>query len=242
MRRSHGGAAHNDVLVGFGGSAIDGINAAARGSNLRLQGQIAGHAPGAKGAHGVDAILRDIDADAVLMADGHIAGVVQRIAIFILHSRTGSPDGVGVGLGDAHAGNGGVALGQIHADGCAGYIVINDTGGSASSGGVGHLLGEVQLTPGDKDDLTGDIDALVIRRVAQLIQEDVLPFRAGAVLGGVHGGQLVIVGSSFGVDHVPACCLEAGADHAGVVHRGHSEGVGVGSGRAASVEIDIFGV
>ena len=74
-----------------------------RGGNLRLQGQVAGDAPGAEGAHGVDAILGDIDADAIFMADGHIAGVVQRIAVSILHSRAGSPDGVGVGLGDAHA-------------------------------------------------------------------------------------------------------------------------------------------
>ena len=135
-----------------------------------------------------------------------------------------------------------IALRQIHADGCAGYIIINDTGSGTGVGGVGQLLGEVQLTTGDKDDLAGDIDALVIRGVAQLIQEDVLPFRAGAVRGGVHGGQRRIIIQRLRVDHIPACCLEAGADHAGVVHGGNGEGVGVSAGRAAGVEIDILGI
>ena len=192
MGRSHGGTAHDDILVGFRGSAVDGIDIAAGSSNLRLQSQVAGDTPGAEGAHGVDAILREVDANACLVADGHLASVVQRVPIRILPRSAGCPNGIGVGLGDAHAGDVRIALGQIHANGCARYIIINDTGSSAS-GGVGQLLGEVKLTPGDKDDFAGDIDALVILRVAQLIQEDVLPFRASAVLGGVHGGQRRII-------------------------------------------------
>ena len=193
MGRSHGGTAHDDILVGFRGSAVDGIDIAAGSSNLRLQSQVAGDTPGAEGAHGVDAILREVDANACLVADGHFACVVQRVPIPILPRSAGCPNGIGVGLGDTHAGDVRIALGQIHANGCARYIIINDTGSSASIGGVGQLLGEVKLTPGDKDDFAGDIDALVILRVAQLIQEDVLPFRASAVLGGVHGGQRRII-------------------------------------------------
>ena len=242
VRRGHGGAAHDHILVGSGRCTVDGVDIAAGGGDLGLQAQVAGDAPGAEIAHGIDTILREVDAGAHLVADGHGAGVVQRRSGLILHRGTGGPDGLGVRLGNAHAGNPGIALGQVHIDGCSSHVIINHADCRTGSVGVGQLLGEGDLTAGYEHNLAGDVNSLVVLRIAQAVQEDIGNLGAGAILRAVQRGQLRIVVQRLGVDHVPPGGQEAVAGHAGVVHGGHGEGVGICTGGAAGVEVHILGI
>ena len=153
MRRSHGGAAHLHILVGLSGSAINRVDVAAGGSSLRLQGQRTGNAPGAEGTHAK--ILR------VDHTRGNIVGNGQGPSVNTLaHCSASFANGIRVPLGDGHTGNGGGAVGQVHAEGPGG-VIVDYAGGSVGISRIIQLDREVDLASGHKNHLASHIQAII---------------------------------------------------------------------------------
>ena len=232
LGRGHGGAGHGLILVraaaGNVVGAPDGIDRAAGGGDLGLQGQAAGNAPGAEIAHVV--ILRAIQTHALFAADGDAAG---QVAALIPGS---CPDGGGIRLGDAHHGGGIVQAGQIHAV-QTGLIVVDDHAHRAAAQGVVGLLRKIQGAAGDQDDLSGDVDAAVFLGIAQTVQEDIPILGAVQVQALVQAGKgRVAIAQILAVEVILTAHGEIVAHGAVVVHGGHGEGILIGAGRAHGVE------
>ena len=163
IRRRHGGTAHVAVL----GEGQRGIDAAAGGSDLRLQGQRRQGAPGGEVAHGHGALFGLGDGEGLFLGGFH-------------H--------LAVGQADAHGGDLVVIHGHVQQIAVA--VVIDDAARSAGGGGVELLLLEGQAAAHDHGDLAGDVQALVIGGVAGVGHHDVF-IGFGAVIAQQQGGEVV---------------------------------------------------
>ena len=236
LGRRHGGAGHGlvGIVVGVRAvalvGAVDGVDAAAGGGDLRLQLQAAGDAPGGEVAHGV--VIGVVVHGADTVGNGHRAGGI----LAVLRLGGSRPDGQAVRLGDGHAGRGLGVAGEIHVDG-AGGVVVNHGGNGAGVDGVRRLVGEGDAAALDEDHLAGDVDALKVAGIAgNTGRQDhilLLPLQGG------EGGVLV---AGLGVAHQAAAHGEVAAGEAVVIHGGDCQGVGEGAGGAVGLHGDIVGV
>ena len=163
IRRGHGGAAHVAVL----GEGQRGIDAAAGGGDLRLQGQGRQGAPGGEVAHGHGALFGLGDGEGLFLGGFH-------------H--------LAVGQADAHGGDLVVIHGHVQQIAVA--VVIDDAARSAGRGGIELLLLEGQAAAHDHGDLAGDVQALVIGGVAGVGHHDVF-IGPGAVIAQQQGSEVV---------------------------------------------------
>ena len=163
IRRRHGGTAHVAVL----GEGQRGIDAAAGGGDLRLQGQRRQGAPGGEVAHGHGALFGLGDGEGLFLGGFH-------------H--------LAVGQADAHGGDLVVIHGHVQQIAVA--VVIDDAARSTGRGGIELLLLEGQAAAHDHGDLAGDVQALVIGGVAGVGHHDVL-IGPGAVIAQQQGGEVV---------------------------------------------------
>ena len=241
MGRCHGSTGHHLVLIGSGAQAVDRIDLAAGGGDLRLNGQAAGGTPGGKIAHGgVLYIFTVIDVKAG--GDFH-RGRVQAVFIFVAQGE----DGLGVFHGQSAAGYGGGGAFDGTAE-RAGDVVVDQHSGGAG-GGCNFMLGrEVDVVPaGNQDHLAGKIIAVEIRKTAGV--DPVVGLRsAGKQGGGISQEHYVVGGTcSIGVQRCPGQIHPVGRhfnggfprtakegfvfpDGAHVVYAGNGEGVGEGTG------------
>ena len=163
IRRRHGGTAHVAVL----GEGQRGIDAAAGGGDLRLQGQRRQGAPGGEVAHSHGALFGLGDGEGLFLGGFH-------------H--------LAVGQADAHGGDLVVIHGHVQQIAVA--VVIDDAARSAGRGGIELLLLEGQAAAHDHGDLAGDVQALVIGGVAGVGHHDVF-IGPGAVIAQQQGGEVV---------------------------------------------------
>ena len=137
-----------------------GINAAARGCNLRLQRQIPRYAPRTEGAHGNDA-AGCLQIRCHTAGNHHAAGVAPRRIL----DRLGQN---GFHLVLPHGDTGQLA-GQGHVDG-TGLIVVNDGAGCTGIHGMLLLIREVHAAaPGNQHNFSRHIQRReILRRAAVL--------------------------------------------------------------------------
>ena len=237
LGRCHGSTGHQFVLIGFRYSAVDGVDIAAGCGNFRLQGQITGDAPGGECAHGVIGGVFHIGGSRTL--HGQLASVVLHTVFRGGRLRILS-DHLALLHGDDDAGSLFVVAGEHHIDACN-LIVINDGSDGAMVDSNLCLVGKIDFATGHKDDLTGDIDAFVIRIHTDTVDEDILIFRALAI--GVHGGHRLIPATiAIAVADVDASNLDGRTYIAVVFHGSDGKGIGKGAGRTGSLEVDILNV
>ena len=242
----HRGAAHDLILIRLPDSAVDGVDVAAGGGDIGLQGQVAGNTEGAEGAHGLVGGAVVIAGEG--SADGQLAGAVGNAALGLLLGADGC-DGSTGGLGDGDHGHGVVDAVQVGED-HARLVVVDQKGGSTGLGGDVGLLVVVKLAPGADGDLAGQVDAGVIGGIAQARDVDELMLGAGAVGGTVQGGQGVVavavaglgVGQGLGVAEDLAVHHDAAADGAVIVHGGNGHEAGEGAGGADGVQVHVLAV
>ena len=218
----HGRAALGGVAVIHGG----GLDVAAGGGDVGLQGQLRGHAPGGEVAH---------------LAGGgviHLAGGGgNRQLPFTLRQ---GHQVLAVRLGDGGAGQ--VIAIHSHVDHTGLVVVNHDAGGS---GRLGRCLLDlvVHAAPGHQSDLARDVQPLIVLALAEVRNHHIgalLP-RQGAEGGGivrhaVHG--LVLHGVVVG--HLPLTHGEVeGVDGLGLLHAGNGQGLAVtgGAGHRAVVRV-----
>ena len=221
---SHGGTGH--ILVAA--AVHQGVDVAAGSGDLRLHGQRTGHAPGGEAAHGV--------VDAVVMlggnaaADGDLTGVIEGISGIILDGRGVLLQEIGIGQGDGHGGLGLGVVRQIHID--LALVVVGDNGGNGSCGhGVLGLHIEGDGSTVADSDLSGQN---VLHGLEVLggtggvhIDELMLPGDGG------DGGIRVVAGAGVGIEDLMVVGFHVGIGDTVVVHGGHGQGIGVGSGGTA---------
>ena len=256
LRRSHGGAGHQLVLVVTAGEAAggvvvtkDGIDRAAGGQDLGLHNQSAGHAEGGEGGH-IDGIGDLGDEDLKIGADGHGAGVVQHVASFILDRLGVSLDGVAVGLQDGDSRRMVGIVGEVHADG-AGSVVDDDHRHSAlrhsrvglGKEGGGAAVADRNLAGDDfgaqSEEGVASLADVVVVVHAGAVNEDVLVLLA--VVGNACHGVVAIAGG-FGVEHMPIAKQQRHTGLTNVVDGSNRQGVGEGAGAAAGGEVVVVDV
>ena len=237
----HGGAGH-ELVAGAGGiHAVDGVDVAAGSRDLRLQLQIAGHTPGGEAADGLELGIVIVAGDGAHHGDD--AGVVGLAAVGGPHLAHPA-DILGVVLGDGDHGNGVFQTCQVHVD-HAGLVVVYHHGGRAQSGGVVGLLQEGDLAAADEDDPAGHLDARVVFGISEALQEHKAIVGAGGLHGGVQGGEghisvlHIAVTQGFQVAKGVLACDQVAGEIAVIVHGGHSQGIGVGTGSTAGGEVHI---
>ena len=215
---------------------IDGINAAAGSGDIRLQAQVAGDAPGGERAHG-EILRAGVGGDHGLIQE-ELARVVgaARLGLY-----TGGVllDPLALFLGDGDGGLSIVVIAQIHME-AAGFVVVHHQSLGAVIVGFVGLIGEGNLAPAYKDNLSGYINALVVGGRTGSIQQHIVVLRTGLVLGGIQGQQLVAIVAGLDVGKHPAADLEHMSHCTIVVHRGHRQGGGIAAGGAAGVKAHVI--
>ena len=221
--------------------APDRVDAAAGGGDLRLQGQVAGNAPGAEVAHG--GILGH-DAGSHLVGDLHLAGVIGHTVLLRLGGR--SHDSPALSLGDGHDGDIGVVPGQVHGDAAA-LVVDDDHAGSTLRGGGIGLRKEGGAAAGAHGDLALNEVLAKCHKGVTFLAHVVIVAHAGAIhqdevqLAGDGGHGLVAVAGGLGVEYrlIAAVEVDRRAGHTNVVDGGDGQGVVIGSGAAAGGEVHV---
>ena len=236
LGRGHGGAGHGLVGLAALHGAVDGVDAAAGGGDLRLHLQAAGNAPGGEVADIV--ILAMVDLGPDVLRHREAALIIGRIVALLL--RRGLQNGA-VRLADADAGRGAVVAGEVHGKGAVG-IVIDDDGRSSRLGAAGGLVGKVDGAAGADQHLAGEIHALVLQ-----IHE--IPLRAVAadedIVQGLprQGGEGPVLGAgALGEEDAAAVHRQVIAGNAVVVGGSHREGIGVAAGAAVGLQADIVSI
>ena len=231
----HGGAGVVHVSIAGGDLTVDGVDIAAGGSDLGLQLQIARNAPGAEGAHGG---LAADDRCGDLVGDIHGAHVDT---LCVLNS--GGSQEITVDLGHGNGRAGACVIGQVHADSAL-DIVVDDASGETGIGCVVGLLGEIDLTTGDRQDgLAGITDGSGCG-CCILGRTDAVHQHVGAVhaADGVQTLGVRIVGNAAGVVQLLTGHLDVVVGGADVVHGGHGQGVGGGAGSADDGEVHVIAI
>ena len=233
LRGGHGGTGHR-LISGVAGMsafavmrAVDGVDAAARSGDLRLELQRARNTPGAEGAHGV--MIGAIDHRADALVDGHGAGRIRRI----LSLCGGVPDRQAVSHRDGDARSGLAIVGQVHVDN-AGCVVVNDGCDRACVDRVLALHIEGDAAALHEHDLTGHVDAFIVFGIAgDACGQDDIVMRTGQRF------QLGVGIIGLVPEHVLVTNGEVAAGEAVVVNGSHRQRVGEGSGRAVHLHGDI---
>ena len=243
MRRSHGGAAHELILVGAAVyiavgvliGAVYGVDAAAGRGDLRLHDERAGNAPGAEVAdRGI--LARTAPAGGYRIRHLHGAGVIGDAA--------GGPargvdlDRIGVSQRDGDHREFTLVVIQGHADRPA-LIVGHDQALGAVIDRIVALIREVDTAAVDDDDLVGEAHGTVDRAVVGLVARRVDIDVAIAPCDRGHRGALAAVGIE---DVLTAVEDQRHAGVADVVGGGHTEAVDEGTGGTAGVPADVLGV
>ena len=216
----HGGAAHQAV----GAVVHGGVDVAAGGGDVRLQGQGGGDAPGGEVAHLVGGVAGD---EGLVRAHGE-----GQVGVLL---QSGEDVGA-VCHGDGGTGHGDGAVRHVHDDGAA-LIVVHQAGHSPSVLGVLALLGEGDDAALHQSDFAGHVHGGEVLHSAGAGHGYHL---IGGVGQGVQGcvdaaatvliGDLIVVAHSDVVGHV-----------VGVLHTGHRQGVGVGAGVAQHAVVRVGG-
>ena len=220
--RGHGRAALGGVAVIHGG----GLDVAARGGDVGLQGQFRGHTPGGEVAHLAGGGILHLAGD----------GGDRQLPLSLCQG----DKVLAVRLGDGGAGQ--VIAIHSHVDHTGLVVVDHDAGGS---GRLGRCLLDlvVHAAPGHQSDLARNVQALIVLALAEVRNHHIgalLP-RQGAEGGGivrhaVHG--LVLHGVVVG--HLPLPHGEVeGVDGLGLLHAGNGQGLAVtgGAGHRAVVRV-----
>ena len=247
LRRGHGGTGHELILgvsSGVAGAAlvlmvaVQGLDASAGRSDLGLEGQRTGHAPGGEVAHLVVSERRrlgsgvDLDGAGII---GNAAGGGRRVirADHVAHALLDARNGAGVGIAlNRHAAQapGGVVDDQ-HALGARlerGIRLHREVGGTAVAQrdlAVDHALDRVELVVGGRIVRTGggvagavDVNELIRARDA---------------------GQLGAGGARHVVLDVHVAEMHQRRSGAGVVDGGDGEGIVEGTGGTAGHEVHV---
>ncbi|CDB30749.1 unknown [Firmicutes bacterium CAG:137] len=185
--------------------------------------------------------VRNVGFDLAL--NGDFAGIIGHAAVCGGGSGV-LPDYVSTGLGDEYAGSFLIVTSQDHIDG-ARLVVIDYSGDGAHVHSYVGLICEVGLTTGDKDNLTGDVDARIVFLKSDGIQEYIVVLRAFS--GGVQGGHGIVpagasLASTITIAEGAAPYLKRGTHRPIVVHRCHSKRIGVSTGGTGCLEIHILNV
>ena len=233
LRGGHGGTGHR-LISGVAGMsafavmrAVDGVDAAARSGDLRLELQRARNTPGAEGAHGV--MIGAIDHRADALVDGHGAGRIR----LILRLCGGIPDRQAVSHRDGDARSGLGIVGQVHVDN-AGCVVVNDGCDRACVDRVLALQIEGDAAALYEHDLAGHVDAFIVFGIAgDACGQDDIVMRTGQRF------QLGVGIIGLVPEHVHVTNGEVAAGEAVVVNGSHRQRVGEGSGRAVHLHGDI---
>ena len=116
----------------------------------------------------------------------------------------------------------------------AGGIIVNHGGGCPQRSGHIGLFKEGGAAPGTEDDLTGEVQPLVILHSPKPVDQDIGQYGAGLIGAGIqgrHGG--VLITGAFVVDHGLLTYGEVLTNGAPVVDGSNGQGVGV-RGRGAN--------
>ena len=238
LRSSHGGTGHDLVGLVIAEGAIvdgtgDGIDAAAGGSDLRLQLQGTGNAPGGEGGHGV--VLAAILTGAHGIRNFHRAGPVGDAGLGGVLG-TDSLEDLAVSLQDGDDGNGVLVTGQVHVDDAC-LVIDHDDTGCTHGGSVVGLLEEGGGAAVAHDDLAGQhfsADCLKVSQLADGVDEDEFLGTAQGGHGGVAILGTIVVGDDIAAD------VEIQSGEAIVIDGSNGECVGVGAGRAVGLEADVI--
>ena len=211
MGRGHGGTAHQAIGVVVGG----GIDIPAGGHDVRHQLQVRRGAPGGEvgglPAGGGNGLIRiGVDGQGALAVLSHVD-----------HS-------LSVGLVDEDGGDG-IAV-DAHVDE-PGFVVVHDAAGGVLFLGHGVLLGKGGIAAGHQDDLSGHIQALIVRILAHAGDHHI-----GQGLAAQLGDELLAgggAGGGIGEGDLPVPHLEIIAADLDVVHTGHSQSLAI-AGRGAN--------
>ena len=173
LGRSHGGTGHNLITAAGGFQAIEGIDVAAGGSNLRLHFQRARHTPGGEVGHSVVVAAELTHTDAG--ADGHLTSQIQHIAGCVSHRSGQRTDGLTLRHSNGSNRVGVQVLRQVQVDDTA-LVVVNKHSSCAGLDGQIGLLGKVGLTTGAKCNLAGQhiCHSSPVLSLAHAVDEDVL--------------------------------------------------------------------
>ena len=139
-----------------------------------------------------------------------------------------SPNGLGICLGDGHDGGVVPVSRQVHVDDTGG-IIVNDGGNGACLYGSIGLLGKGDAAPGANGDfsLQGIPQGSKVFCCAVAIQKDIGELAADRG----HGLVGVALGGRIRIRHRPVPEGQVVAGEAGVIHRSHRQGIGIGAGR-----------
>ena len=252
LRGRHGGTAHQLVLIVaaligiFGGLTlmvtVQGEHAAAGRSDLGLQCQRAGHAPGREVAHlvvvaryGLSLAVDFKGAGVVIDVVGGltVVGSLDLVAHVQLDARYGSGIGVAVHGGAGHT---------------AGLVVYNDQGdGAGFHGGVGlHIeVGGTAVAHRhlalnqafQRVELVGaGAVGFVVTRVTCAVQINELVGAGNVDQVGLGAARHIVIVRGDIAE------VEEGNGGAGVVHGRHGKGVHEGTGAAAGHQVDVVGI
>ena len=167
-----------------------------------------------------------MDADSAFAVNGHFTRVISRSSLRLGGGRRGL-DGSALALQDGDAGGRVVVAAQVHVDG-TGSIVVNHCGRCAQGSCHIGLFKEGGGAPGAEDHLSLEVHALVILRCAEAVHQDIGNHRTGLAGAGIQGGHgKVVVAGGFGVDHRQLAHGKVLPCGTPVLHRGHSQGVGI---------------
>ena len=209
---SHGSTIHNIIP-----SLINrGVHAAANAGDVRCQCQVGRHAPGGERAHLTSADRR---------YNALLCGNSQLFVFRSSHRLAGRlTDGDGRNIaGNALRQGSRRTVGHIHGKELAGVgVVINDQANGPGSLGVCQLQGEVDGTTLNHGDLTGHIQALKVRGLAQAGNHHILQLSTDGQRIKAH-----VQATGLGISHHGVAIGKEGRHTLGVVGTGHGGGVDI---------------
>ena len=141
-------------------------------------------------------------------------------------------------LGNGNAGGGLLIICQVHIDD-AGLIVADHSGNGPQTHGNFRLLIEGGGATGAENHLAGYVNSGVVFRLANASDEYIVQRRTASIGRGVQARKGLVRVVSLIVDKILTGYAEAVANGAVVIHRSNGEGVGVGAGGTAGVEVHI---
>ena len=229
----HGSTAHQLVLIVGSGGAQQRINAAARGSDLRLQAQVSGNTPGAELTHGQ--VFGLVVGNAQLPGDGQRAGVICTAGRVSGSSGVFPNELTGL-LRNGNAGSSIFIVGQVQVDD-ARFVVINHSSGSSGGSSGIALLKEGGFTTGAEHNLTGYINVRKVLGSAEAVNEDILILRTCPLCGGVQGSHRLVAVVGLGINEGLTGYAERITYAAIIIHRGYGQGIGEGARGTASMVV-----
>ena len=249
LRRGHGGTGHDLILIvtALGGAlanvhAPDRPDVAAGGGDLRLHGERAVAAPGAEITH-----LLEVGLGGGGHTLGDDDGAFDVVHIVGLLPFTGAQEPEAVVLQDGDGGSGVGIAGQVHVDD-AGRVVGHDGGNSAvGDSRIGlHIEGGAAapcnryLALQDLGAEGAELSLFVAVAAAVLVGQE---HDVGIGAGDGADGLIAVALSLREGDLRAVLQLHGDTQHVhGIVHGSHGQGVVVGSGRAAGLEVHVIGV